>query len=293
MGQGESRCQIERINADKLYLLISLFIFLCLMLMEPARAQQVSSTSAAEFPIKDEFKILKIKLIGFLSTNLYDDTSSLKASSMDLWILPEVNFRNGSNISLTAILSRDISEEHRTKFSTTRVEYTLNTFENKWLKASLVPALILPTDYVLYETDSLRGGIGMTVPITFKLPMKNLVFSYKPRFTKNIHEFNVNANFNSNIEYSIRHQVQIAYNLTERIELGFVNNFVQGWTYRGTAKQSFTFEQSISYAASKNLSLELDHSNEGPAKKQGGAGSNVEVFNEHTSQISFGVGYAF
>lgn len=292
MNAGETDYQTLRMKSDKRFLSLSLFV-LFFLIVGGANAQQKSTTSVSEIAPKEPFKRLSMELLGEISTNLYSDTSSSKESSMALTMIPTIHFKNQTKLVVTGILSRDISEEHKTKFSNTRLDYSLRSIENKALKLTVTPGIVLPTDYDLYETDSLRGAASLGLPTVLKIPVENLKVIYAPRFTKNFHEFNTNANYRSNLEYSLRHRLQLGYEVTSKLSIGLVSDFTQGWTYRGTAKQSFAMAQEISYALSKQLSAAVSHSNEGSAKKQGGAGSNIEMFNDHTSQLTLGLDYVF
>jgi hypothetical protein len=97
----------------------------------------------------------------------------------------------------------------------------------------------------------------------------------------------------SNTHYILGNKFIVIYQFTDKFALGFDNRYSRSYTYQNNTKDTFIFDQSLSYGVTKNITSSIGHNNQGSALGINGTDNNIEFYNERTSTVYFALEMAF
>jgi len=222
------------------------------------------------------------------SEKIAEDEKGAKESGTDLVISPAYKINHIFSSSITTVLSKSNNAAGETSVSDTQIGLGIKGFQ---IKESLVTlhslSGVIPTSEKSKETDRLLGAFGISNGLRYKNDIAQ--FEYKLGFSKNVHEFNINANNSPNIEYRLSNTVEVQTNLSTKFSLVGVGVYRIGRTYGGKERTSFEVHGDLLYEVSGKMSLNLGTSNVGSALKMNGVDSNITAYNDDTSVIRAGV----
>ena len=150
---------------------------------------------------------------------------------------------------------------------------------------------IIPTSQDNQKVDRLLGGGAIKNGFAFDYGKLN--FKYSLTLSQNVHEFNMNAVGEPNIQYRIGHTLTFALFVTDHFYVTAEGILREGRTYGGFSRQAFGVDADLNYDVLKNLSINLGTSNEGSAFKSNGVDSNISAYNDNTSVVRAGVSYVY
>ena len=162
--------------------------------------------------------------------------------------------------------------------------------ETTHLKHSL--AALLPTSRKSQEEDRYKGGLRLSNGI--KVGLGSLLdVTYTLGIQRNVHEFNVNQDGKANIQWQIRHQLDLALHLTDSFAINAWGRYTVGSTYENFSRYSFVTDVTAEYEVFKSFTVSAGVGNDGPALKNNGVDSNIAVYDEKSSTYHAGIGYTF
>ncbi len=162
--------------------------------------------------------------------------------------------------------------------------------EDKYLRHSLTA--ILPTSKKSKEDDKLQGAVrvGNGVTLGFgSLFETTYVFGVQ----RNFHEFTVNRNGSPNVQWQLRHRLDLTLNLTESLSLTTWGLYTVGYTYENFNRYGFATDTSAELKLFKGLSISAGFSNDGSALKANGVDSNISAYDDKSSMYHAGMSYVF
>jgi len=258
-----------------------------------SQAQGTSTASASQSTQTQEIQKSFSAVIALeRSSNLFTNESGNRESSTDLSLTPSYKITSKLSTSANAVISRQETGNKDTTISNTTLVlgYTGYKFENG---AQLAHSLrgVIPTNEEIKKRDRLNTAVGIRNQISHSIGAFDM--GYKLTLTRNFHEFTVNAEGSANVEYSLSHILELAYNFNDKISISQVGTIRQGRTYGGFNRTSFSADTDLNYYASKSLAINIGASTEGSAFKANGTDSNIELFNENKSLIRAGLSFSY
>lgn len=152
-------------------------------------------------------------------------------------------------------------------------------------------AAIVPLAEETVKRDRLRTGLSLSNGLKYQSDY--ITLGYTILLGQNFHEYTFNADGTANIKNRLNQSIDITVPIVENLSLTTAGIYRMGWTYGGFNRYSFSFDADINYDFTKNLSVNLGTSNEGPALKANGTDSNISLYDEDTSVFSMGVSYVY
>lgn len=235
----------------------------------------------------------------FLSTNTTLPKRTGHQSSQEHILSMRLSPPKGTQYSLSLNLNHDFTNEREFLL---RDSLFMLTGQPKSLSSSVLfiprTAITLPFSEVSNKFSGLITALRFNPIVTLRFAsentiLRNLSFVYLPSVVWNIHQYQQFINGESNNQYSISQSLSALYSLRPHIFLSLDNTYIRSFTYEGKSNDFFSFNQSISYNFSRDLSLFLGHSLGGNALALSGQESNVQFFNIENSQYYTGVSYQF
>jgi len=146
-------------------------------------------------------------------------------------------------------------------------------------------SLILPTNSQQRYRDSLLGGAQFTASAFFRTHTR-WILGLGTRFRQNFHEFTISSVQGANIETLMQPFLTVGISVG-KFQFATQSSYTLARTYRGTVRQFFSGDQSITYIPSRELSFSLGHNNQGSLLTQDGQSSNVDLFDRRRSIFYF------
>ncbi|MFZ3228961.1 MAG: hypothetical protein WA160_02060 [Pseudobdellovibrio sp.] len=150
---------------------------------------------------------------------------------------------------------------------------------------------VLPTSEASQKTDRLKGAVGISNGIRYVIPFGS--FEYRLGLSKNVHEYNFNAEGSANIEYSLSNSMDIKIPVTEKFSISALGKYKNARTYGGFERSAFELHGDLNYDFTENFGVNLGTSNEGAGLKANGVDSNIAAYNENTSVYRAGLSYTY
>lgn len=196
----------------------------------------------------------------------------------------------------TIITQHQINEKSSTKFETemsdTLIGLVGSSFEFPGptsLGHGL--AIILPTNKTSATVDRLKGTIRLSNGFDTKWGPASL--RYRLGIQRSAHEYTVNAEGSPNIEWALRNSLEVNIEFTDKFSAKYSGLYIQGRTYRGFERQTFTSDVSLEYDYTPAFHLTGGLSNKGSALAANGRDSNLKFYDENVSTWSLGIEYVF
>jgi hypothetical protein len=146
------------------------------------------------------------------------------------------------------------------------------------------------------EVTGLRTNLGISPSATYQNKDTLVIpfsISYRPSLKFYFHEYNTQTSGTSNIQRSASNRLIIGFQLSDSWSLSLDNSYIRGWTYDGNAKDSFSFDQSISYSIDKIWSVSAGHALGGSALHINGNESDVRLYDTDNSSFYIGLNFSY
>ncbi len=139
--------------------------------------------------------------------------------------------------------------------------------------------------------DSMRGALQLSAG-GFYRTHTNFILGGGLSFRQNNHEFTISARGGANIERVATASLNLGYTLG-KFQFFTQNSYSLAQTYRGTDRNNFGFDQSITYIPNREYNFTIGHSNQGSVLSRDGQSSNVDLFDTRSSVIYLSALYNF
>lgn len=222
------------------------------------------------------------------SSNFYKQDSLDRENSNDLLLLPGYKLSDRFALGGKVILTETKAQEETVTASNAVLGFSIKgpAFTPN-LNMGFKVSGIAPTNRESRENDSYRGGFALGSNLVWTRGVFSTAYGLSG--TRNIHEYNMSAEGAPNIQYKLNHSLDIALTL-RKWTLSASGIYGQGWTYRNFMRQSYGSGFGVEYAATKSWALIASIDNAvGPLFKANGRDTNIEAFDQNTSQISAGI----
>lgn len=214
-------------------------------------------------------------------------------TSVDYTINPSYAFSKDLSLSVVGSVNQQRTGAKETLAADTVASLSYKGYqiaESANLKHAI--AALIPTSRKSQEEDRYKGGVRLSNGIAFILgPWFDA--SYMLGLQRNVHEFNVNADGKANIQWQVRHQLDLGLHLTDSFSIKGIGRYSVGYTYENFNRYSFVTDVTAEYELFKNFSVSAGVGNDGPALKNNGVDSNISVYDEKSSTYHAGIGYTF
>lgn len=150
---------------------------------------------------------------------------------------------------------------------------------------------VLPTDAEKKKTDRYYGSAAIVNGISFSF--SRLKGSYRLSFSKNFHEYKVNADGDPNISRSIRHRLSFGIELFSKLNFNFDGSVRNGYTYNEFERSSYESSIGLEIPWTDSFSIYSNIENKGSTYKANGVDSNIKFYDQLQSKITGGVTYVF
>lgn len=217
------------------------------------------------------------------SENVSQVEDGPKESGMEMALTPGYKINETFTLSGAFSMIQMSTEDKKPTASNTQVLLAMKGWElTPSIKTVHSATLVLPTSQVSRETDKLQAAFGVTSGMKMTLHPK-FETTYRLGLSRNIHEYNINANGSANVEYRLSNSLNIKLILTEKLNLVATGVYRIGRTYEGFERTDFQFDGDINYDVFESLSINVGTSNSGPALKANGVDSNISVYDEKST----------
>lgn len=255
-------------------------------------SQTSQSSAQASIPPVESASIVSGKFSLENSQNLYNDVNKINSTELTLW----PTFKLGeSSLSILVSISQDHQGVQNSTLSNTAVTWTLPSVKDLAGGLKWAPSLsaTLPTDREAYKNNRLQGGLAVISTLgkskeTSSIPLD---MAWSIRLGRNIHEFNLSAEGEPLVEYSLRNRLSFEYYFTDAVTVSLLSDYLLGRTYGGVIRPKFANALDLNLEVIKNWVVNMGVSTDGDALKYNGTDSNIELFNENTSVLRLGITY--
>lgn len=240
-------------------------------------------------------KLLSVIVSNSLSSSLEKGADNELVNTLS--VLSSYKLSEDYFLSNTLTIDKDLKNDR--ELSVRDALFTLSRKGNTGIKGTLLR-------YKLSASAPLSKGsrkdseliAGITAGITFGMGLdsilKGLSFYYLPDVKTSFYKYETARHSGeSNNQYRVLQRLIIGYEITDKFSLSFDNIYYRNWTFEGTTTDVFTFDQSLNYQATNNLSLSIGHSIGGNALDINGVDSNVKLFDQHSSSVYTGFEYRY
>lgn len=219
-----------------------------------------------------------------------------KSAATALWFVPTYQF--APDWTASAILS--VSQSHTGEEKTELSNGVLAATYTGW---KVSPAFhITPQGRVQLPLNedarvnsfqtALEGRLRGTISFD-PLGVKGLSAYAEPGFTRFFHEFSTRINGQSNNRTRFRNALNARYAFNDQWDIQSLYISYSNWTYKGSQVSSFSLIQELGYRANSAWRVALGHENSAGTLEANGSDSNVDFFDENSSQIYGNVTYTF
>lgn len=255
---------------------------------ETALTKKITSPQAKE----EEKKKLNASITIAPTTNAVDYQDGSRADSLDSLIILGYDFgvvRLGSLF----ILSQDLRSQEL-NVADPQVTGTFQPLNPD--SAFLISPYVLTTIPVSKEArmQTLQGALGAGLKFGFgpQVFVKELKIGGSISFTRNFYEYDISSTGKVNTEYNSTQKISAEYAMGDFFVSAIFFN-INGLTPSGALKQKFIHGEEFGYNFSEHFAIALGHQNAGPGLKPNQMDSNIDFFNERSSQVYLGVTYAY
>ena len=150
---------------------------------------------------------------------------------------------------------------------------------------------VLATHQALRDQSSYQGGMRLSVGGLWKELFHGSALRYGLAFTRNFHEFSINAQGAFNVRENLANSLEFSLPFNESLSIVTSFIYTAGYTYRDDLRTKFVTEANLVWQVNKTFSLATGASNEGNALGPNGRDSNIEFFNDNSSLFKLGLTY--
>lgn len=190
----------------------------------------------------------------------------------------------------------DINKDHFGPEDTTVSDVTLKLGIagykiNDQLKTAHSISTVIPASEASKKVARLQSSVGISNGLSYENTI--LSISYALTLSRNFHEYNFNADGAANVEYRLGNSLEIRIPITDKFSISTLGIYRIGRTYGGFERYAFESHSDLNYDFTDKLAMNLGTSNGGSALKANGVDSNIEVYNENTSETRLGLSYTY
>lgn len=227
------------------------------------------------------------------NSNLQDTDTYQNRQSSTFIVSPR--FRLNDTYTLVGFTggSQSFTQETRSDMLNTAIGITRTPWAIGRI-ADLRPTLqlILPTNEVQRNDDSLRGAIQITGNAFIRTNTQFIV-AVGTQARLNNHQYSISALNGANIQTLVTPYVTLGWQFTPKWQLVTQSAYTMARTYRGTNRNLFGLDQSLTYIPSRKLSFTVGHNNQGSMLSRDGSSSNFRLFDTRTSVFYVSALYNF
>lgn len=264
---------------------------------QPLKAK-AAATSTVKAPAKKEEPPPTVGF-GFI----FDTNYSLQASTQsdgsrsqgqDFTIIPSIKYgKYKADVTLT--YEQDLIDSANSPgFYDPTLGFSYAGWEpNSYVKIRPSAALTLPM------TDNSKNNVGLIYNIggalTFSLNTKTLGWdnwsmSYVPSYNRNFTNYDTKLKDGSpNTMYRIRNRFNVGYSFTDKLSLATRFQFDSNYSVSGIVRNSFLHFQSLAYAITDAVEVNVTHTNSNSLYKSQTYESNLKFYDDTSSIYSVGM----
>ncbi|HAZ12454.1 MAG: hypothetical protein A2X86_16860 [Bdellovibrionales bacterium GWA2_49_15] len=199
------------------------------------------------------------------------------------------------DFSLTS--SKDLIGERKYQWNNVSVGHaTPSKSLNRYFDVKLRTSLAAPLNENQRKNETLISQVTLSPSLSVhleELGFSGVSLAYRPFLRQSFHEYTISAEGRSNTERSMRQRLSLGFSITDNFSLDFDGSYQRNFTYQGTATDSYSHDESITYSFTPSFSCSLGHSNEGSALAPDGQTSNLEFSNIRTSMYYGSADFTF
>ncbi len=233
---------------------------------------------------------------GFFSTNAYRPGSPDHQSSSDHILTGRLHLPQHYMLSTSLWLNQDFGNERelQTRDSLLTLTKPMGKLigDISWISRA---SLTLPLSEKSNKTDGLISAFRLNPLFTWNakaiIPGLNIIF--RPTIIKNFYQYETSLNGRSNFDYTINQRLTFFYSMTDSIFLSLDNTYIKSWTYSGLTNDFYSFDQSLTFVLTKNLSGFVGHAIGGNALAVNGQEMDFRIYDLNNSNYYLGLSYQF
>ncbi len=200
-------------------------------------------------------------------------------------------------VDMNVSASKDLLGERKYEWTNVTIGYSTPTKSlNNVLDLKLKTSLMAPLNENQRKNESLITQLTLSPSLTFKLEelgFSGVTLAYRPFVRQNFHEYTVSAEGRSNTERSIRQRLALGFSVTDNLSIDFDGVYQRNFTYQGTATDSYSLDESISYSFTSSFSCSLGHTTDGSVLAADGRTTNIEFSNIRTGMYYASADFTF
>ena len=226
------------------------------------------------------------------STNNYKTDDTQKQASVSLALAPQYQFNDMFSINLLQIVSQEQTKQRNTSASNTLVTGRYKSLA--WgTRGDFRHELtgIVPVNSLAKERDRFQGGLRIGNGIQQEWGFFFLKYLFT--VTRNFHEFALNQEGSSNLQYSVGHRVDFEFSLSSSIKLSLTGAYRTGYTYRDFQRSNYLAESRLDFSPTERTGVFVGLSTDAPVLKSNGQETNIQFFDENRGQVQAGVNFVF
>ena len=154
----------------------------------------------------------------------------------------------------------------------------------------------IPLAKTLRDDDSLITTFSVAPKAALDLShtrFSRLNASYGLALRRAFHRYETSASGDSNDQYRVNQSLVLGLDLSEKVSFTSAFQYSSRWTYRSTLFNRYSFDEALSYQATRAFSIALGLGNSGDGLKANGFDSNIAVFDKNSTEVSLGATYVF
>lgn len=254
-----------------------------------SNSQLNSQTSVAKLPeVQKETKPFILGLAAQYSQKNAVEETKPRENDFSLTFLPVYKINDTFTVGAKSIFTYNNYGPKDSTLSNTLISLGIKGYKfNESFVTNHSLSTTLVTNKESQEVDRLRAGFGISNGLIFTSSLIDA--EYKLGLSKNIHEYNFNAEGKANIEYRISNSLEVKFPITQKFYLSSLGIYRIGYTYQKFQRYSYEWHSDLNFDATEKLSFNLGISNDGSALKANGVDSNISAFDENTSSVRAGV----
>ena len=226
------------------------------------------------------------------SQKVANDEVEGREHGTDFTLILGYNLSDIFSVKAKGILNKQEEGPKDTTYSNTQVTFSMKGKKlNDQFQTVHAVIGVIPTSKESLETDRLKGSVGLANGIQYDGLFA--AATYILTLTKNIHEFNFNAEGKANVEYVLSNSLEVVIPMGDMFSVSLAGLFKNGRTYGGFERSSFEFGADLNMAVSKNLGINIGTSNKGAGVKPNGTDSNIAAYDANSSVYRLGASYAY
>lgn len=151
---------------------------------------------------------------------------------------------------------------------------------------------VIPLSQNSVKRDQLQTSFSGKIGISVRPIENGFTYGFNISAGRNIHAYEEDINGSVLNKYSSNQNASFGYNLGDwSINLDFINR--SRWTYQNNPKSAFAITEELSFNANESFSITIGHTNSGSTLKPNGTDSNIDIYNENSSNVYASLGLSY